>query len=488
MKLLMNSNKFVHLVITVFLLLIVVMVWSFWDSSYHTNLVDGLNTLTYICIIVYCWISFSAYRIHGRPNIYFALILLSIPFYLGDQLSVLLHLQDKMMTSDHSILDGIIPAEDIYSAMFLLMSCLLTLHIGYVVVYRKVNSDEIYNEESGVITRSSMRMVGMIIYAITIVPTFIARMYEMYIAITIGHLSFRLSSGQYFTGIFYLFDYLSDWFVPSCFMILIANHKNKDKIFSTISILAYCVIYVLSGNRFEILGIVFALSCVYIYWFGVKVPLRKIVKYGIVAIIGIIVFEIVGAARNVSSGVSMFSKEVLDAVFERGILYSIFETTGNTFTSIANTIRCVPKMVPFNYGKSIIGSLIYVLPSGIRNSLLGDTILHISATLSPYYYGWTMSGYGSSYITEAYFNFGYFAIPIIIIYGIVLATVSNNFVRRSKENAYKFFFYIYLINEFAMAIRNDLYQIPRHLVLYVLLPYFVCKLISKRNLNRPTYS
>jgi hypothetical protein len=483
MKILMDSDKFVHTVVTCLYLLIVLLMWSFWDPVKHDDLVRGIKILTYLCLGVYIWIAFSAYRIHKQANVYLILILLSIPFYLGDQLSILLHYQDKMMTSDHSILDGIIPNEHIYSAMFLLMACLLTFHIGYITIYdRKRNNDDSIRAREG-ISRSVMRMIGMAIYLITIIPTLIARMYEMYIAISIGHLSFRLSSGQYFTGIFYFADYLSDWFVPSCFMILIANQNRLDKIISTMSILAYCVIYVLSGNRFEVMGIVFALACTYIYWFEVKVPLSKIFKYSFLAFLGIIAFEVVGAARNISSGVSMFSKEILDSVFDRGILYSIFETTGNTFTSIANTIRCVPAMVPYNYGKSIIGSLIYIFPSGIRNALLGDTVLHISATLSPYYYGWTLSGYGSSYITEAYFNFGYFAIPIVMIYGGVLAVVSQNFIDKSKDNAYAFFFYIYLINEFAMAIRNDLYQTLRHVVLYVFLPYFVCRIVSIKTKN-----
>lgn len=479
-----------HILASLALLAMVGIVWLIVGQRPNFELISGIEYLTFFCLGIYSWILFSAYQVRGAINIYLILVFLSIPFYLGDQISILLGLESNMLLSDHSILDRIIPDADIFQAMFLLMSCLISLHVGYLLTvcpkseksFPVVTSS--FSSKKGV-SSQAMLCISALIFLITLIPTIVARGYEMFVAITVGHLSFRLDADQYMTGIFYYFDYLADWFVPACLMMLISCRTSFYKRLATYSILGYCALYILAGNRFEVLGVLIALGCVYVYWFKYRLPLSKICKYGLLIFAIIIIFEMVGLARNNSSGVNMFSWNVLKGVLDKGFLYSIFETTGNTFTSIANTIRCVPSLEPFNYGKSIVGSLIYILPSSFRDVLMGNMVLHISATLSPYYYGWTLSGYGSSYITEAYFNFGYYAIGVVVLYGVILGKVINSLTHPVYHLPYRFFFYSYLILEFSMAIRNDLYQIPRHLVLYVLIPYILCRLISKQTTNSP---
>lgn len=477
---LVKQDKLTSICITFFITLVILALSYVFD--YESDLKTSLWWLTWLCIIVYAWILYSSYLISFRKiNIYFSLILLTIPFYLGDQISIIFGYEERMFASDHSILDGIIPNKAIFIAMFFLIECLLFLHIGYLVGYtspqKKVlisHADINYSEIS------RMNLIGWGIYFLTFIPMIVIRAYDIYMSRSMGHLAYRLSNKV--NGVLYCFDYIADWFIPACLIILISAVHKRDKNIATLSIIGYWILYLLSGNRMEIIGSFFAVAGIYLYWYKIKVSKITLVKFIAIAIIGILIFQIVGAARDVSDGSGIFSLETFNIVMKKGFLYGIFETTGNTFTSIANTIRCVPDFVDYNYGKSVIGSVLYIFPRVFREPYISDIICHISAVLSPYYYGWTISGYGSSFITEAYFNWGYFAIIAVMIYGWIVGKVMSTIEQAAHNTPFLFYFCIYMLLEMALAIRNDLYFIPRHLFLYVLIPYFFTLILKwKRN-------
>ena len=478
----MDRNKIYSILTTVFLLILVYSLSIFFD--YSCDLRQGVIGLTIFCILMYIWLLVSSYRIAKGINIYFALIILTIPFYLGDQLALLLGFEELMMQSDHSILDGIISDKVIFQAMFFLMESLLCLHLGYLIAYKSKKNKELYEQKRECVNIrqiKSMKYIGWVFYVLTIIPTIVIRLYDIYMSILLGHLDYRLSGGA--TGIFYYFDYLADWFVPACFILLIFADKKLEKNFATISIIIYCVLYLLSGKRMEIVGFVFATVCIFIYWYKIKISYKKAIKYCIWGILAIFVFQIVGVARNNAGGLNMFSADTIAEILGGSFIYGILETTGNTFTSIANTIRCVPEYLDFNYGKSILGSILYILPSTLREPYLSSIVTHISAVLSPYYYGWNISGYGSSFITEAFFNYGYFGVIIIAIYGIVVGKVINSIENVNLKKPFEFYLAIYMCLEIANGVRNDLYFIPRHIVLYVLLPYLLSVLLRKSRIR-----
>ena len=458
---------------------------AMWGGSfnYSQDLESGIIELTIYCLFIYLWIFLSSYYVKNRIDIYSILILITIPFYLGDQLSVLLGYQEYMLASDHSILDGIIPNGDIFKAMFYLSESLLALHFGYMIgIKNKVIAVDSHFE--GVIAkensqRNKMRFIALVLYFATIIPALIIRIYDIYMSMVMGHLAYRLYGAV--SGILYYFDYFADWFAPACLMLLVFCKNSFEQKVATFSIIGYCGLYLLSGNRMEIVGIAFATLCVYIYWYDLKISAGNVIKFAILGILLISVFLAVGSTRNASGGFDMFSAETFSNIFGGKFLYSIFETTGNTFTSIANTIRCVPSMIDYNYGKSVLGSLLYILPSSLREPYLSSIVTHISSVLSPYYYGWNLAGYGSSFITEAFFNFGYFGLLIICVYGAITSKIINVIENCDKNKPFVYYAAIYMILEIANAIRNDLYFIPRHVVLYVLIPYFLSLFLSKRS-------
>lgn len=473
MKICVARQKLVLLLITL-IITIFIGIWVFF-FDFNQSLKSGLYRLTFGCVIIYIWILFSSWKVKKRVNIFFFLIIMSIPFYLGDQLSLLFGFEKLMLQSDHSILDGIIANYDIFIAMFYLMFSLLFLHIGFLLIYNgKFNET---NEKKYSVTRVySMYIIGVFIYVITLIPAIIARCYDIYMSVMLGHLGLRIEGAA--TGIFYYFDFLADWFIPSCFIMLIFGKERINKKIPIISIFVYCLLYLLSGSRMDIIGIVFAMLCIYFYWYEKKITKFQKIKILIFLLLLLIIFSAIGKTRNTSSGLELFSLESFLSILDGKFLYRILETTGNTFTSIANAIKCVPAYVEFNNGKSILGSLLYILPSGIREPWMSSIVTHVSSVLSPYYYGWDISGYGSSFITEAYFNYSFFSVFIILFYGCISGWVINKIENFNFNKPFIFYFAIYMVLEMTNSIRNDLYFLPRHIVLYVLLPCILAYFIN----------
>ena len=467
------KNRAVHIFFSFFALFIVLLVFLIFD--FEQPIKSGLYKLTFLNLLVYLFIFISSYKYQRKINVYTVLILLTIPFYLGDQLSIVLGYENKMLEEYRSILDGVISNRSIFMAMFLIMWSLLFLHVGYLLTYKPRSAVKTIEQNAFEGNRAG-KIVGWLFLIVTLIPALITRIYDVYMTITLGHLAYRLEAPS--TGFIYYMSYFADWFVPSSFILLIFSTNRIEKRIATGAILLYCLLYLLSGNRMDIFGYVVALVCVYIYRFRSKITKKKVFLATFFGLFTIFVFEIVGYSRNAAGGISMFSLDNILSVISEGLIYSVFRTTGNTFTSVSNTIQCVPALESFNYGKSILGSLVYVFPSVLRGNSLDNIVTHISALLSPYYYGWNVSGYGSSFITEAFFNYGYFSIFIVCIYGMIIGKIVSNIENGAGNRPFLFYFSIFMLIEITMGIRNDLYFIPRHIVLYVAVPYIFYSLLS----------
>ena len=475
---LVNKKKFIHIFVTFILAVFICFYFFYFDTN--SELEFGLKKTTLLSIVIYIWLLYSSYSINNGINIYLIIIILTIPFYLGDQLSLILGYKELMLKSDHSILDGIISNESIFKAMFYMIECLLFLHVGYLSSQKGhfFNNTEYANVSINTTQIKQMNFTGWIIYILTIIPTIVIRVYDVFMSIKMGHLAYRLYGSV--SGVLYYFDYIADWFIPGCLIILIFNNTVFEKKVASVSVAIYFFLYLLSGKRMEIIGAVFAIACVYLYWYKIKISKNNIFGIIISSIVIIFIFQIVGNMRNASGGIKMFSIESIEEALSSNFLYGVFETTGNTFTSIANTIECVPSRVDFNKGKSLLGAILYLFPSTIREPYLSHVITHISAKLSPFYYGWEISGYGSSFITELFFNFGYYGLLISILYGIIVGKVVNSIENVNLKQPFTFYLCIYLLLEIVQGVRNDLYFIPRHLFLYVFMPYIFSRFLVKK--------
>jgi hypothetical protein len=439
------------------------------------------NIMTILATGVYAWlIGSSPSRIDEKINLYRVFILLTIPFYFGGQILILLGYSERLGMERYSLIDGRISTAISVDAMQYILLALLFFHIGYLLnepnLYENMKRSINYNEK----VIRGINLVASVILVVTIGPSIARLLYDLVLARTYGHLAaLHIRSEENYMGMWFIFSYIQGWFLPACYMKLIVG---KNRILINLLLAIYCILYLMSGSRFQILLILFSVFIIEVYWNNRKINSRAIIKNLLFVWILIIVLRSVSYTRDLTgSGLSFES--VMD-VIGGGVLYETLFETSTTFTSVANILKYCPEVLPFNYGKSILGSLIYVLPSYIRPSIINEIVLHISSVLSPLYYGFKGAGYGSAFVTEAYYNFGYYAYIALMIFGFAVGALIKKIIHCAKaKDAYMFILSMYIMSELVWGIRADLYLVPRHVVYYILIPLLIARLISVRAEN-----
>ena len=122
----------------------------------------------------------------------------------------------------------------------------------------------------------------------------------------------------------------------------------------------------------------------------------------------------------------------------------------------------VPEKIETADGETYLAGLLYVLPNG----LTGNAYLQsksVDEVFSPYltYYG----GVGSSFIAEAYFNFGVYSVVLFFLYGVFIAMLQNVVERSYVKGSYGTLFACcaaFMLMSF--YIRSDVRTFPRYFI------------------------
>ena len=122
----------------------------------------------------------------------------------------------------------------------------------------------------------------------------------------------------------------------------------------------------------------------------------------------------------------------------------------------------VPERIKTANGETYLAGLLYVLPNG----LTGNAYLQsrsVDEVFSSYltYYG----GVGSSFIAEAYFNFGAWSVVLFFLFGIFIAILQNAVERSCEKGSYVTLFACcasFMLISF--YIRSDVRTFPRYFI------------------------
>lgn len=423
-----------------------------------------------LAIVTYSWIVFSnKLYINNKINLFLIYTLLTLPFYFGGQVLVLLGFESRLASELYSLVDGRVPMSCNVEAMKYIIISLQVLNLGYQFILKEYKKDTLLKEK---ITRETLNRISNVVIILTIFPTIARLGYDIVNARVYGHLAaFNARSEEEYLGIWYVLSYLKGWFLPACYMKLISC-KEKSRIIVKALLLMYCVLYLLSGSRYEIVQVIFTIFIIEFYVNNShKMKINKLLKAALLTLFCIIILRSVSYTRDATgSGLSL---ESIINVLGGGVLYeSLFETS-TTFTSLSNLLLYCPTTLSYNYGQSYLGGMLYTLPAFLRPEYMNNITLHISSVLSPYYYGFIGAGYGSSFLTEAYFNFGYCSYILIFGFGILLRKITDKISFSEKESCVGIVIAVCLMSELLWIIRSDTYLVLRHLVYYTILPIYI---------------
>lgn len=435
--------------------------------------------------IVVCYIALlrSTRRVYGTINFMYIWLLMTIPFFFIQQLTYFMGESIWEISGNYAsmFLNYRITEESILGSTYYSLTCLIIITIFFVIGYAKNTSQILtYNQvkcdgiEINEYTneRTALRKVAIILVVITLVPTLF---YWTYAGVTYKMLGYsamkNLTTGTQRSGVLFLSSYISGWFVPSCYMLLVSTYKKYERYVVIGLLLIVSALILIAGSRYTVVKIACAYVLIDMYWInrGNKISIKK---YAVLAVGLIIIMAAVRMIRTTgsSSGISFIT-----------VLSSILGDTDTPGIINAAAYQFVPQNIDYGYGKSYLYGFLAIFPNSIKNIIAPSFQTDITGTLLTESLGVTWSSYGSSFIAEAYYNFGFWGILIMPIYGMImgkLVSIQKNSI--SSISPCKFVSYVYLCSMVVFAIRSEVSSIIRPYIYYIVLPMLVVKLLLPR--------
>ncbi|CYU65449.1 TPA: O-antigen polysaccharide polymerase Wzy [Streptococcus suis] len=431
---------------------------------------------SYYCIFKVLW---KTYR---TINFIFIFVLLSFPFAYGQHLVSLFDSDYLFRFQTFHILDGRLQDSSIINATYFIIVFLILLTVGYILSNTYYKEQVIVNESGLMAGNSIVIFISLLFLLISIYPAFKEVIAQYNLSRQFSYLVRRQLESQenYYEllGVGTRELYLGKWFLPSIYMLLLSFQDLRKRVLPYSILLVYSIIYMLTGSRFTLLKIILVVFLIEYIWHK-SITLRQIKYLPIVFIPLIVAFSIITSLRG-DSGVT-FEDFLTNATFyiNGSPLSATLWETGITFTSVSNVIDKVPSVVPFFIGKSYLGAILVCLPAFLRFGFTDNNIFTISSTFSPLYYGTRGFGYGSSIYAEQFYNFGYFALIVAIFLGIIIGKLEKKmFLYQKQRNLSQFLLIVFILGELIYSVRNDLYAIPRTVLISVGIPLMVIWLVK----------
>ena len=394
-------------------------------------------------IVIVCWIGIFTTILtfimikNARKGFDFYSILISLTFIFmfGQHLIYMLGIYPK----DMIILTNRVSAKALYNTGILVCYCIISLNIGYLLYSGKIatdiNSKTNINENEN--ARIYMYKSGLFFFYLSLIPTTIELVTNIYLTFTVGYGERLLNSAYKRSGITNITGIVSGFMVPSLLALFISR-KPKQK-WPIIALIIYMVLYMLSGSRINTMILLIGTLYIQNRYFS-RLNFKKIVIYIISIVLIMFLFSVISTARkNVGYGNDYFStiQSSIENIAENNPVISALSEAGYTFEATSTVIDNCPSNEPYNYGVSYLSGIVYILPNGLTGNYYNTIARSTDDTFKGYInaYG---SGIGSSFIAEAYWNFGYFSLLLMVVLGFLLgklctklnyAIESNDFVR-----------------------------------------------------------
>lgn len=457
-------------------------------TEFHDTLAFGFLLLIIPC---YIFLLLSSYLEKKRFGFMFLFLLLTLFFYYGQYFVIVAGFREELSKKYVSLICGRIEEVYVIKAFFVHIRAMLMLYIGYEVRTKPMEKEQkrkLNPPKTIISVPYAFSAVATAIFVVSAICEFVVLIRNIsignYLLLrSIDSETYRFSSGN----IMFYFGYFSKWFLPSSYMLLlkhaICGEKKRYRVMIVV-MFVYMFLYIQTGARFAILKVLTAMFIIhnqYVHKINKK-DLRWLIPVGVV---GMILFSVLSDIRM--NGVSV---EGITTALQKAspdyILYDILSESGATAISLANTLQYCPSLIPHKYFEFFIKMFANVLPSFL-NPFYDISMATTSSVFSPLLYGYTGSGYGSSFITEVYYYWGLFLYPVLLLYGLIMGKIDSVFHSMGKmTNIVSVFSTIFLFSEMIYWVRNDVFEIARSYLYCVVLPLILVNLLSARRRKKTT--
>lgn len=472
----MNNKKNDHKIFVLFIYLFTISILMF-TLYYLTD--DSIVNTTIIGFFIYFLVITSWYvSSKSLLDVYTFFIVLSFIFYLGQPLLMFFDISfDIVMSIGSSPYDS----TQINKTLKFLLTSIAVFH-GSVLVYQ-VFSNVFHrkkyfstNDENDYLLKS-FRYVGIFLFLISVIPQFMYIYESIKTTILFGYSNIFKSDYIIGSGVQGgIPRFLAEFFKSALLLITISylNDKKRLKRWIVFSIL-YSILLIVSGQRGS--NTLFIFSLFFLYHFGVKKINIKKISYAIIfLIITVYSLSIISVIRNIGIANYSFS-ELINFFSDINPFIDLLAESGFTLIACTTVVVYAPSIVPYNYGETYINSLIALVPNffwDVNPAAIGGVDQVFKNFL------FKDSGIGSSFIIEAYYNFGLYGVFMMPVFGLFIYLINKNLINfKFEKNYYNLFISVYCIPVFLWFVRSETINIWRDLGYHVFFPLFLVFLCNK---------
>jgi len=439
-----------------------------------------LNTENYNLIFCFGTVSFAILLIswiistHQVVNYFSILIILIYIYTLGQFLLYYLKIDIKFQ---YNINNTYQPAQINHAVLYILSNTII-LHFATVIFMNQGKKHKIERESSDE-EKEAFRIATIVVLNIAFVCKMVVLTYKIKLNLTYGY-SIALGSTYNEAGVFsHIINFGSTLFLPAIFAALVATKNKKYNFLFWGYYVIFVVAYFLSGSRFEAVISLAGLVLLYHFYYH-KISVKQFVVIGVIGICVLFVCSLLNNIRIITnygqtSDFSEIFNKSMQTSKKNNFIFDVIATTGFQVLAVANVLINCPSIFNFTYGGYYLGGLLRVIPNifGTDNILITKSI---DSIFTPYLT--KTYGMGSSFIVEAYYNFGYLGFIVMILYGFLIAFLCRkmNCIREGKSvNIIETYFIFYIAAESLFWVRSDARMLLREIVFY----YIGFKIITK---------
>ncbi len=470
----MDKEKLLSIsIIMISILILIILMLIYGNLQEITDVQSKIVEVSYIALFVsiYCIITSLREKIKWY-NLFFLYLIFFVVFLFGQVFNrYLINFIDK----DLYDLTREIDARNIAQAIIISTYCLLGMHIGgllaNIIHKKKINMKEKNIEIDEKRQNSSMRILGIILIAISIVFALSSLWKDFTLVIRGGYSSVY---SDFTVGI----DSWKDRLIPFFYiglLILMVSYKDNIKIARCIFLINmfYSGMQIFLGAR----GLpILSVLMIVITWHICVKKVKK--KTAIIIIISIIpVATLISMIREVrsypmSQWLGNMDKIIVDTIKENPISTAINEM-GTAIYPTAATISIFPDNRDYKYGSTYwygIKGIIPNLGSELSKAkVYGDIQEEVSQ-----YYGLS---FGGSVIEDLYANFGMYAILFMIAIGFGMNKLQIKMEYENSRNKIIYPLYATMCIQIIWTVRNNINPIFRYFVWYIITTYLLYKIL-----------
>lgn len=371
----------------------------------HTTAQEAVP-LCWAITALFCWSLWSWGYVNGTLFDPYGLFLLSLFMFNAGQAML-----EPLALNERSLLDGMFGPDVLVPTLYMVLLGLTFAHLGGLLAVAR--SSVVPRSRVVVEDGHSLRIVASLLLLVSVVPTIVLLSDALLTAASGGY--FALYQRDLVTGTAATPQVLSLFMVPGALLLLAgARGRRFDRSLCIVLIVSYSAVELFIGYRST--AIMPLLAFLWL-WDRCERPIRR---RSLVAV-ALLLLVIIPITRDLRDS-ALAERDVLStladafATVHSPIVASVHEM-GGSMATVAYTYALVPSTRAFEAGQGYAYALLTVVPN-----LFWDIHPTIARGLESSWLVWTVDpfiaarqgGLGFSCIAEAYLNFGWTGVALIM--------------------------------------------------------------------------